>query len=145
MNMNLVIKEGKTNWVSLFDLYFPHTSPVPYKHTFYNEFFVKLGFLIPKTRKIISDPYYGFVTLNLKGLKDSKYYVKKKEKNIFYMEPFSQEDERFYDLIWNTYYNRGGLGKYMEKIFEQGKFFPDRKRDLTLISTGNMSTDGNYI
>ena len=137
MNLRANLEDKK--WISLFDLYFRYSSPIPYKHPVYNEFFCQLSHEMPGTRRSIGKNYYGFVTINHEA-RDSNYYARKKEKNVFFMKPYKKSDEAFYDEIWNTYYYRNGLDKYMDYIFEPGKFFIDKKRDLSLVVLSNMST-----
>lgn len=123
-------------FISLFDLYFELSSPVPYRHPSFKDFRVTNFYKANHTEQLSPHEYGGYIKLNHRPAQ-RVFVTDPQQKNIFYIqEKWSKDNEQFYDDIYNQIYFRDGLAKHFAPLFPKGmysnpnKFTPEMQNFL---------------
>jgi hypothetical protein len=95
-------------YVSLFDLYFKYSSPIPARHPFYEDFYIQQNETFDMNDEYKG--YQGFVMINDENI-NPIYVTKPKERVLFFNKDLPKRMEQEYDWVWNHLYYRKYLAK----------------------------------
>ena len=118
------LEHTRGKYISVFDLFFKYSSPIPARHPIYPDFFVTQNEQTEGMKFHTQGRYLGFVRMNTEPLEDR--IVGTNEKVVADVKDIGGWNSREYDYIWNGMYYRNSLTKFIDKIF----FFEDRNHPI---------------
>lgn len=118
----------KDKHVSLFDLYFKYTSPLPPRHPLYEDFVLHKQSTGQNNSGYTRSDYLGFVTLNDEVLQPQ--FASMNQKIVYFFRSLDPRLTKEYDIMWNCHYFRSYLTKDMRPIFKDKMFTNSKKEDL---------------
>jgi len=123
--MNPEFKLHKDKWVSLFDLYFKYSSPIPARHPIFTDFQLYQREVVQNAGGVRSLPFVGFATINAESI--PKIYVKGDDKLVILKKHLHPKLTKEYDFMWNSVYFRKELSKNMDLLFKKKAFNTSKK------------------
>ena len=119
---------AKKKMVSLFELYFDLSSPIPYRHPLYKD--LKVQDLYPSSdgRFSSNGGYAGYIKFNLFSIPEVTVKDVSKQRNVFVLGAELQPWlAKFYDDMFNQIYHRNHLARFHE-LFKGEKYTTHEKQ-----------------
>lgn len=108
---------GKKKMVSLFELYFDLSSPIPYRHPLYKDLKVQDMYLSSDGVFGTNGGYAGYVKFNTFSIPEVTIKDASKQRNVFVLAPdLNPGLAKFYDDMFNQIYHRNHLARYHENF-----------------------------
>jgi DnaJ domain len=120
MNPNALSRKKRI--VSLFELYFDVTSPIPYRHPLYKDLKVGDRYISSDGLFYSNGGYGGYVKFNTFPIPEVTVKDVSKQRNVFVLNPDLNSDlASFYDDMFNQIYHRNHLARFHE-LFKGEKY-----------------------